>query len=101
MKKKHDGFNIHLKIREITGNRVKDKLTNWWTREEQITVNTTEIKSLYIRFSKDNWPTTLQINSETGQVIVVEEVEIAIRKVKEGKAVRLDNTKSRISEVIW
>ena len=87
---RYDNFNVHRKVREITGGYRRKTATKLITTEGQIIYDKKEIKDKWKTYIEelfnDTRPDPLQISGESGPKILEEEVQAAINSLKEGKA---------------
>lgn len=97
LQKKHDQFNIHKKVKEITGTRRKIQQTNFLlTDDNEMIIDQDEIKDEWLRyidrlFDDERMEPELEHHNESILNILTSEVNAAIKSAKNGKAVGSDN----------
>lgn len=101
---KYDSFNVHRKVKEVTGKYrtgTRNRLVN---NEGKIIVGQGEIKDTWKTYIEqlfyDNRPEPPQIKGETGPNILIEEVQAAINGIKDGKAPGPDNVNAEILKLL-
>lgn len=101
---KHEHFNVHRKVKEIiekNKTRVTNKLVD---NEEKIIINAEELKETWENYIKqlfhDNRPDPPQIVCEAGPKILIEEVNTAIKTMKENKAAEPENMQAEFLKLL-
>uniref|UniRef100_A0A8D8VL77 Craniofacial development protein 2 n=2 Tax=Cacopsylla melanoneura TaxID=428564 RepID=A0A8D8VL77_9HEMI len=97
---KYDTFSVHKKVKEITGKAKKKSVGRLENDEGEIIVDIEQIKTTWKNYVEELF---LDIRSEqkiedttTGPEILIDEVEAAIKTLKDGKAPGPDEVQSEI-----
>lgn len=104
LQSRYDSFNVYRKINEITGKYKTRSVNKLVDNEGKIIVNKEEIKNTWKSYIEqlfyDDRPNPPQTNYETGPRILVEEVQNAIKNMKEGKASGPDNIQTEFLKLL-
>ncbi|KAL1446308.1 hypothetical protein WDU94_012325 [Cyamophila willieti] len=102
---KFDEFNVHRKVKEVTGLGKKRTYGKLLDQNENIIVDINEKKETWITYLgklfEDNRRDTIQpVNGDNGPPILVSEVSAAIKQMKDGKAAGPDNIQAEFMKLI-
>uniref|UniRef100_A0A8D9EQ38 Craniofacial development protein 2 n=1 Tax=Cacopsylla melanoneura TaxID=428564 RepID=A0A8D9EQ38_9HEMI len=102
---RYDDFNLHRKVKEITGRLRKKKWGKLMDDEGSLVVTKDEQKSVWKKYIETLFHDTrdtqepIILNVE-GPRILKEEVELAIKQMKDGKAAGLDQIQSEFLKLL-
>lgn len=105
LQSKFDEFNVHIKVREVTGKFKMKAIGKLLDDNEELIVDREDIKDTWNKFIEqlffdERGKPSLSIQSESGHIIMTDEVIVAINTLKEGKASGPDEVHSEFFKLI-
>ncbi|KAI5701839.1 hypothetical protein M8J75_013924 [Diaphorina citri] len=103
--RKYDEFNVHRKVKEVTGAFKKRSYGKLMDQNGNILIDATEKKNAWVQYIEKLFEDhrnniTEEIRGESGPLILESEVRAAINQMKEGKAVGPDNIQAEFMKLI-
>uniref|UniRef100_A0A8D8SXR8 Craniofacial development protein 2 n=1 Tax=Cacopsylla melanoneura TaxID=428564 RepID=A0A8D8SXR8_9HEMI len=102
--RRYDSFNVHKKVREITGKLKKKTVGKLENEQGEIIIDINEIKETWKNYVEELFADQRNEheipNTMTGPDILVQEVEAAIRSMKDGKAPGPDEVQTEILKLL-
>ncbi|KAI5708046.1 hypothetical protein M8J77_015361 [Diaphorina citri] len=103
--RKYDEFNVHRKVKEVTGAFKKRSYGKLMDQNGNILIDATEKKNAWVQYIEKLFEDhrnniAEEIRGESGPLILESEVRAAINQMKEGKAVGPDNIQAEFMKLI-